>query len=461
MTSTVPEASTWKFGDAPGAWPLLGHSVHMLRDPQGFLASLPAHGDLVRLRFGPWHMYMVCHPDLVHHVMVNDRVYDKGGPIYREFRRLAGNGVGSCPHSDHRRQRRMLQPSFHRDRLREYSKVMTEEIVSVTADWRDGEVVDIPAAMLHYSVSVMVGSLFRADHAALVAASTIKHQRLVMRDILKRVVIPWQWTEGLPLVGRRRSDRARAEMHAAAAQVIDRYRRDGIDHGDVMSALLAARDEDGQPLTDAEILDQIVTFMASAGETAAHTLSWALHLLDRHPKVADELYQEVDAVLAGRPAVWDDLPRLDVTRRIVTESLRVHSPVWITTRVTTTDVELAGVELPAGTTICHSPHLMHRRADCFADPDRFDPDRWRADGRTPPPRNAYTPFSSGARKCMGEEFSLIETTLALASIASAWRLSHATDKPVRPLWAATVGPRELPMRLHRRGPNPAGRADVV
>ncbi|MFE2065853.1 cytochrome P450 [Streptomyces sp. NPDC059467] len=185
-------------------------------------------------------------------------------------------------------------------------------------------------------------------------------------------------------------------------------------------------------------------------EAAAHSLSWTLCLLARHPESVGELYREVDTVLAGRPAVWDDLPRLQVTRRVVTESLRVHSPVWISTRVATEDVELAGLALPAGTTVCLSPHLMPMRADCFTDPERFDPDRWRTDGRTPPPRNAFLPFGSGPRKCMGDEFAMAEVMPGLPSIASTRRLTHASDKPVRPIWAATVGPRQLPMRLHRR-----------
>jgi pentalenene oxygenase len=174
-----------------------------------------------------------------------------------------------------------------------------------------------------------------------------------------------------------------------------------------------------------------------------------LHLLARHPDIEQRLHAEADAVLGGEPVHHDHLPELQLTSRIITETLRLYPPGWITTRVVTTDTELAGYHVPEGTTVIVSPHLIHHRADLFPEPDRFDPDRFGPDGQTLP-RGAYLPFGGGARKCVGDQFAITETTLALAAIAARWRLRSVPGSRVRPGVALALYPQGLRMVVEER-----------
>lgn len=442
--------TTLTIGSAPGALPLLGHALALGRKPLDFLASLPAHGDLVRVKLGPWPAYVVCHPDLVHQILTQDRIFDKGGPTFDKLRKMVGNGLASCGHRDHRRQRRLVQPAFRRDRIPGYARVMTEQIAAVTEPWHDGQVIDVLAVMNTLTTAIATRNLFAAE----VDWSTLTEIQQCSKDIsggvARRVVMPGELLDKIPTRGNRRFDRALNRMKQHIDQLIVNYRRVGIDHGDLLSMLLAARDDTGQGLPDSEIHDQVVSFYFGGSETISAALSWAWHLLGGHPDIQVRLHNEVDTVLDGRIAEYDDIPKLELTGRIITEALRLYPPGWMITRLTTTDTELAGQHLPAGTIVVFSPYVVHHRADLYPDPERFDPDRWRDDDTQPLPRGAFTPLGGGARKCIGDVFAMTETTLTLASIATRWQLEPLPRARVRPAPRLVLAPRSLRMRLRRR-----------
>lgn len=442
--------TTLTIGSAPRALPLLGHALALGRRPLDFLASLPAHGDLVRVELGPWSAYVVCHPDLVHQILAQDRIFDKGGPTFDKLRKVMGNGLGTCGHRDHRRQRRLVQPAFHRDRIPGYARVMTEQITAVTERWKDGQVIDVLAVMNALTTAVATRTLFAAE----IDKSTLIEIQQCTEDVLtgvaRRVIIPWELLDKIPTRGNRRFDRARNRLRHHTGQLITNYRRAGIDHGDLLSTLLAARDNEGQGLPDSEIHDQVTSFFGAATETTSTALSWVWHLLGCHPDIQARLHHEVDTVLDGRIAEYHDIPKLELTGRIITESLRLYPPAWMLTRLTTTDTELAGQHLPAGTIVVFSPYVVHHRADLYPDPDRFDPDRWQDDDTHLLPRGACTPFGGGARKCIGDVFAMTEATLALASIATRWQLDPIPRTRVRPAPRFVLAPRSLRMRLRRR-----------
>ncbi|WP_316528323.1 cytochrome P450 [Kitasatospora brasiliensis] len=434
---------------APGALPVLGHALPLGRRPLDFLASLPAHGDLVRIKLGPVPFHVLCDPDLVHQVLVDDRTYDKGGAIFDLVRTLAGNGLATCPHRDHRRQRRLLQPAFHRDRLPLYAEVMSSEITAMLDGWRPGRRLDVLAEMNGLTATLATRTLFAAhlDDATFAELRQCMHDALT--GMMRRMILPWRWLNHLPTPGNRRFERARRRLRHYVARLTTDYRRTGVDHGDLLSILLAVRDDDGRALTEAEIHDQVFTFYLGGSETTAPLLSWALYLLARNPGVRERLHAEVDAVLGGRIAGHDDLPALDLTRRVLLETLRLYPPGWLFTRVTTRPVELAGHRLPAGSVVLYSPHIVHHRADLFPDPERFDPDRWR-DDTDRLPRGVFTPFGGGARKCIGEVFATIEATLALASITARWQLDPLPGARTRLAPRLSSHLRSLPMSLRER-----------
>ncbi|MGH3721059.1 MAG: cytochrome P450 [Pseudonocardiaceae bacterium] len=432
-------------GTAPGAFPLLGHTLSLLRSPLRFLTALPACGDLVRIRIGPVEAIVVCTPELTRQVLLDDRVFDKGGPFFDQGREVLGNGLVTCPHSLHRRQRRLAQPAFHPTRLPGYAQVMTKHITEVTGSWRDGQVLDVLSEMMTLTARTAVETMFSDALPATLLDAVLHDFRTVLVGAYKRVIMPPPLDKIL-IFGNHRYDRALLRLRGIIGRVITDRRASGADRGDLLSALLSARDPaDNQGLSDTEIVDQVMTFFLAGSETTANPVAWAVHLLAGHPEVEHRLHAEVDAVLVGAPAGFEDLPRLELTSRVITETLRMYPPVWMLTRTTTTDTQLGGHPIPAGSTIVYSAYLLHHRPDLYPDPGRFDPDRW-IDGHTAaPPRVAFIPFGGGARKCIGDIFAVTEATLALATLTARWRLRLLPGQHVHPARAAVLHPRGLRM----------------
>jgi pentalenene oxygenase len=250
----------------------------------------------------------------------------------------------------------------------------------------------------------------------------------------------------LPLAANREFDTALGRLHALIDGIVGDYRRSGEDRGDLLSALLAARDdEDGGRMSDQEIHDQVMTLLLAGVETTASALTWAWHLLASHPEAEARLHAEVDEVLGGRAPTYADVPRLAYTQRVFTETLRLYPPAWMFTRMTAEPTELGGHLLPSGTDVLISPYVIHRIPELFASPAAFDPDRWLPERAQDVARGSYLPFGGGSRKCIGDVFGMTEATLALAALASRWRLRPVPGTVVkaRAGMSLTAGP--LPM----------------
>ncbi|MGI5374140.1 cytochrome P450 [Streptomyces sp. CA-251387] len=435
---------------APNALPVAGHLVPLLRNPLSFLLSLPVCGELVRIRVGPLTVVVICDPELTRQALIDDRIFDKGGPFFDRVAEVLGNALISCPYSSHRRLRRLAQPAFHSGRFPGYAQAMTSCIDEVTGSWRAGEDIDVNAEAMTITSKITTTALFSDTlppagfgqlHDDITTVFDGFYQRMLLLPPLDR----------LPTPGNRAYLRARARLRSTCDQIIAQRRADGADHGDLLSALIAARDPEdgGRGMTDAEISDAIPTFFLAGTESTASVLAWALDLLARHPEIEQRLHTEVDSVLCGAPATHADLPRLTLTARIITETLRLYPPGWILTRTVTADTRLGGHLLPAGTSLAYSPYLIHHRPDLYDQPETFDPDRWDRD-RPQPPRQALIPFGTGARKCIGDTFAMTQATLALATITARWRLEHLPGQKVRPALGAALRPRELRMRAMPR-----------
>ncbi|MFF3905209.1 cytochrome P450 [Streptomyces sp. NPDC001848] len=436
----------WRVARAPHQLPLVGHALLMARRPLDFLASLPAVGDLVQLRIGTKPAYLPCHPELVQQVLLNARVYDTGGPVKEKARSILGNGLITSDWADHRRQRRMMQPAFHPARIAAYAAVMEEECAGHAGIWRSGQPVDVGDAMQALTARVTARALFSTDMAPHSVAEIQRNLPVVVRGAYRQAVDPTGLLARLPLAANRAFDTALGRLHALIDGIIRDYRRSDGDRGDLLSALLAARDdEDGGALSDQEVHDQVMTLLLAGVETTASALTWAWYLLARHPEAEARLHAEVDEVLGGRPPAYADVPRLAYTQRIFTETLRLYPPAWMFTRMTTESTDLGGHRLPAGTDVLVSPYVIHRMPELFARPLAFDPDRWLPERAKDVARGSYLPFGAGSRKCIGDVFGMTEATLALAALASRWRLRPVPGTRVKPRaeMSLTAGP--LPM----------------
>jgi pentalenene oxygenase len=457
MHEAVPEPDRVRTsGTAPGGIPYLGHAIALLRRPLDFLESLSAHGDLVEIRLGPRPAWVVCDPELVRRMLRDPHTFDKGGPLYDRLRGLMGDGLVTCRQGDHRRQRALVRPAFTPARVAGCTALMGEEALSVCRDWRPGERVDVTAAALALTTGVTSRLLFSGSLDPARAAAVRSCLAVVVRGLFVRTVVPVDALFRLPTPGNRRYRRAVRQLHALVDDLIAERRR-GTPRDDLLGTLLTAGDgEGGRPLTGREVRDQLVTLLLTGVESTAMCLASVFALLADHPEAERRLHEEVDAVLADRAAPGpEQLARLDHTRRVVTETLRLRPPGWLFTRLTTRDTELGGHRLPRGATVLYSPYLLHHRAGSFPDPERFRPERW-APGRAAGGSDLL-PFAAGSRKCVGDTFAMAEATVAVAVIARRWRLRSPSGPIGRPRPAATLGPRSLVLVPEPRTPVPAGR----
>ncbi|WP_051871599.1 cytochrome P450 [Streptomyces sclerotialus] len=437
-------------GAAPGAWPLLGHAWQLHSRPLEFLSSLPAHGDLVRIGMGPYPAYVVCHPEAAHRMLTDSRTFDKGGPFFDKARVLFGSSLPMSGWQEHRWQRREMQPAFQPDRLEAYAAVMGEEVDRMTAGWRPGLRLDLTAALTTLTLRIVTRSVLAAE-AEDEAVADVQHSlHTVIDGIYQRVMLPLGPLYRLPTPGNRRYRSACKRLHSAIDGIIAE-RRASPGGKDLVSMLLAAHDDTGEPMSDKDIRDQLVVMSGAGFETTANSLAFAFWLLSQHPEAEKQVHAEVDRTLAGRTATPADLDGLPYTRRVIHEVLRMYPPGWFFTRVTTTDTTLAGHRLPAGTALLYSAYLLHHRPDLFPDPERFEPDRWLTRSGDSLLRGAYVPFGGGNRKCIGDQYALIEMTMALASVCARWSLRPDPGATLRVQVRGTLGPGRLPMNCRERG----------
>jgi pentalenene oxygenase len=433
---------------------LLGHSVALQRHPLRFLDTVGDYGDLVEIRLGPRRAYMVCDPALVHRVLTDFRAFDRAGMLYDRIRDAMGNGLATAAYRDHRRQRLIMQPAFRHEHLREYAAVMQREIAAAMGGWREGACVDMVEEMFKLTTSVALRALFSSQIGPRDAARLQEAFDVFLRGSYARAALPG--ITKLPLPGNRRYARALTCWREQVRALIDGYRRAGAQRDDLMSRLLAARDELGAGMTDEELSDQVAVLLLAGGETTSAALAWSMHLLGEHPQVLRAVRAEADAVLGEGAAGWEHLPHLELTARVVRESLRMYPPVWIITRTVVRETQLAQRLLPAGSIVLFSPYVLHRRPSLHRRPNHFEPDRWldreQDGGRNGhvARRGSFLPFGMGATKCIGEEFGTAEATLALASILARWTLTPEAPGDISPAARLVLAPRALRVRLARR-----------
>lgn len=437
---------SWTVGTAPGGLPVVGHSIPLRRRPLEFLAELSRYGDLVKIGLGRQQAYMVCDRELVNAMLRDPRTFDWGGPFYEKTKLLMGNTLGNCPYKDHKRLRRLAQPSFRLNRIAAYSSVMQEALDEEMNTWQPGQVVELNDTL--HAVTARVGAKVLLSTAINDADmnTVLKDLPIVMEGMYRRVVAPFEFIHKLPTPSNREFESAKDRLDSLVKRIIVEARQSGEDRGDLMSGLLSARDEEtGDKLTDVEVHDMVMNFLAAATETTATALCWAMYLLNNHPECEAKLHEEADRLVGDEPLGYEDLPRLEYTGRVINEVLRLYPPGWMMTRITGADTELGGHPIPAGTVLIYSSYTLQRDPSLFPDPDRFDPDRWLPERSHEIPPGAMIPFGSGSRKCIGDNFAIMETTLSLAEMAARWKLRLVPGTKVKPEPRALVAMGPLPM----------------
>jgi cytochrome P450 len=427
----------------PGA-----HLLAFSRDRLGFVCRLKdAYGDVVAFRLGPERAVLLSHPEDIHEVLVlQHRAFVKGrrGDVSKQF---LGQGLLNSEGALHQRQRHLLQPAFHRQRLAQYATVMTTYAVRLGQSWQDGDTLDMAPAMMRVTLAIAAKTLFDTDVEG--EAAAIGRAITTLLQGSPRMTLPLApLLRRLPLSSQRRLRRAQDYLDTLIYRLIDERRTAGGETGDVLAMLVGAQTEDGNPLSPQLIHDEALTLLLAGHETTALALSWTWYLLAHHPDVDTAMQAELQTVLGGRLPTVEDLPQLQYTRMVLTEALRLYPPAWLMTRRARQEVVIGDYRFPPGTFFLLSPYLTHHDARFFPDPEAFVPTRWAAPPETDPARYAYLPFGGGPRQCLGEGFAWMEGLLVLATVAQTWLVP---GHPVAPWALVTLRPKHgIHVQLARR-----------
>jgi cytochrome P450 len=446
MKSTVP----LKFPPGPEPGALDGVFSPFRRDPLTFLTSAAReYGDIVGLRFLHYRTYLISHPDYIEDVLVNHPRKFVKGRVLQANKRLFGNGLLTSEGDFWLRQRRLAQPAFHRSRIASYAETMVRYTEQMLERWGDGEERDAHKEMMQLTLQIVGKTLFDADVTN--DAQEVGRTITLLLDFssdFRRLIFTPKW---LPTPRNIQTTLAIRRLNKIVYRMIAERRTSERDAGDLLSMLLAARDEDGSRMDDQQLRDETLTLFLAGYETTANLLAWTWWLLASHPDAENKLHQELDLTLGGRAPTMEDLPRLRYAGHIVTESLRMYPPAWGMARLAIEDLEIAGYPVPAGTGVAIAQWVVQRDPRWYDAPDEFRPERWESDLQKRLPRFAYFPFGGGPRQCIGNMFALMEATLVLATVAQRFRLKLMPGAEIVPIASITLRPKNgMPVRLASR-----------
>jgi cytochrome P450 len=397
-------------------------------------------GDIFYYRAGWIDVYFLNHPSLIESVLVSQSQNFAKDKVIQNSRWFLGEGLLTNEGSGWLRQRRLCQPAFHRERMASYGHTMAAYTEEMLATWHDTEVRDIHQEMMQLTMRIVAKVLFsvevKEDTERVAGALNVlmRHTsggRMILPPILRH----------LPVPALMRVKRAVRELDEIVNRIIRQRRASRQDTGDLLSMLMAARDEDGSGMTDRQLRDEVLTFLLAGHETTAVSLSWTWYLLSQHPEVEQKLREELSQALGGRTPQLEDLPRLPYIDKVVKESMRLYPPAWSLARTVVKEIELAGYRLPVGANVVMSQWILHRDPRFFEQPEQFNPDRWTAEAAQHLPKFAYFPFGGGPRLCIGASFAMMEANLLLAAIAQRFQLRLVPGHPVAALPSITLRPR--------------------
>lgn len=443
----------------PKEKPFIGSLLRFRSDPLNFLLSLVReHGDVVLFKLGPQEVYLINHPDLIRDVLVtHNRNFIKSRGL-QMAKRFLGEGLLTSEGEFHRRQRRLAQPAFHRQRINQYAEAMVAYADRTRDRWRAGTTLNISEEMMRLTLAIVGKTLFDADVEA-----EAKEIGRALSDIMKlfdRITMPFpRLLNKLPLPSNFRFLKASRRLDETIYRIIYQRRASGEDRGDLLSMLLLAQDEegDGTGMTDRQLRDEAMTIFLAGHETTANALAWTWYLLSQHPDVEARLHREIDSTLENRLPTADDVTRLRYVDMVFAESMRLYPPAWVMGRQVLEDYPINEYVARSGAIILMSPYVMHHDARYYPDPFRFDPERWTPEARAERPKFAYFPFGGGPRICIGEQFAWMEAILVIATIARKWRMRLSPGFRVEPKPMITLRQRYgLQMTLDERRPDYEG-----
>ena len=406
----------------------------MRRNPLAFLEEVAQYGPIAHFRIGRQEVFLLSDPAGIEDVLVTHAASFHKGRALERAKRTLGEGLLTSEGAVHLRQRRLVQPAFHKARVAGYAEAMIRAAHATRERWQAGMPLDLAAEMNRLTLAIVADTLFGAQVGS--GSDTARVQQAItdVMEMFDLVLVPFaDWLVHLPLPRMRRYRAAQQALDDVIYGIIAARRASGEDRGDLLSMLLNAQDTEGAGggMTDQQLRDEVITLFLAGHETTANALTWTWVLLAGHPEAERHLHAELDAVLRERAPSAADVPRLPYTRAVVAESMRLFPPAWTMGRRAIVDYRWGGCEMPAGSLILMSQWILHRDARYWPEPARFDPERWLSEPLSRP-RFVYFPFGGGNRVCVGESFAWTEAILVLATIAQRWRLRLDPAHPIEP-----------------------------
>ena len=407
-------------------------------------------GNFYALWIGDNPLYVISDPKLAREILVErPNEFHKAALVKDALGPIAGNGLFANEGDFWRRQRKLAQPAFHHARIEAYGTTMVQQTLDLLTEWRPGEKRDIAEEMTKLTLGIVNKTLFNVDVRA-----QAEHIGALMTIILSGTND--RINNYKPIWGRlfntneRRELAARAELFAIIESIIAEHGDQGEDKGDLLSMLLAARDEEGNPMSKQQLRDEVITLFVAGHETTANALAWAFYLVAQDPAAEARLLQEL-ASLQGTPPTMRDLAQLPYSEQVIKEAMRLYPPAGGVTRQPIHDIELGGYGIAKGSTIAISTYVMHHDPAIYTDPERFDPDRFTPENEAKLPKYAYLPFGGGPRVCIGNSFAMLEARLILLTVLQRFHLQLSPGQTVRAQQLFTLRPKGgLPMEIQPR-----------
>jgi cytochrome P450 len=454
MTAIAEPTTARRIPPSPPERLLFGHLLE-LHDILGFYPRCKeTYGDVFQLSLAGWKSIVISHPEAIEYVLVtNHRNFVKHSFFWRHVIPIFGQGLLTSEGEKWVRQRKLIQPAFHKARVDSYAQVMVDSTQNMLEGWRAGETRDVHQDLMHVTMEIVARALFGAGISDADAARVGRAFNIAVEEIAVRFQRPFKIPDWVPVPSNVRFRGAVRELDRLVYGLIENRRRSGEGGNDLLSMLLEARYETGEAMSDAQVRDEAITIFLAGHETTALALSWTFYLLSTNPEADRRLHEELASVLGGERPGLEHLERLEYTRRVVTESMRLYPPAYAMGRESLQECEIAGYHVPEGASVFIMPWIVHRDARWYPDPLRFDPDRWTPEFTKSLPAFAYLPFGGGPRRCIGNSFAMMEATLLLASIAQRFRLRLVEGHRVEPFASITLRPKYgMKMTLEERGP---------
>jgi cytochrome P450 len=443
----------------PKPSPILGNILDM-RQGEVFETLLEFHktyGDIVQLELPKnQFVYSIANPESIQHVMqMNNQNYTKGARI-RIAKPLVGNGLFTSEGEFWRRQRRIMQPAFHRRQIDNLANEMIITIDEMLHRWEPfadtGETINMQNEMMGLTMDVVTRTLFSSSLSPDEINELGKQITFLLDTITERSQAIFAIGEKIPTAKNRRFDEGVATIDKIIYRLIEERRLAPQKQDDLLTMLLEARDEEtGKGMDDKQLRDELVTIFLAGHETTAIALSWSIALLSQHPTVRRKLQAEIDSVLAERTPDAADYNDLTFTNAVISEAMRLYPPLPMTIRQAHEDDVLDGYTIKANSGVFINIYSAHHNPDVWDNPEGFDPERFLPERFKDIPRFAYLPFGGGPRQCIGNNFALMEALLALSMINQRYELNLIPGANLSPYMPGTLRPKDgVPVVIKHR-----------